>query len=210
MPPEIPLVISGAVEGPVDEIVMRKLVDEAGGNLERVYGKNGKSHLRQRLSGFNQAARHAPWVVVVDLDHSAECAPPFCQDWLPHPSAHMCFRVAVREIEAWLLADRERLARFLSIASGRVPANPEALDDPKLALVNLARHSRRKDIREDMVPRPSSGREVGPAYTSRVIEFVESQWRPEVAAHLADSLRRCRLRLRGLIADMNAELVIPQ
>jgi hypothetical protein len=178
--------------------------------LSECIGKNGKTHLRQRLSGFNQAARHAPWVVVVDLDHSAECAPPFCRDWLPHPSAHMCFRVAVREIEAWLLADRERLARFLSIASGRVPANPEALDDPKLALVNLARHSRRRDIRDDMVPRPSSGREVGPAYTSRVIEFVESQWRPEVAAHLADSLRRCRLRLRGLIANMNAELVVPQ
>ena len=31
MPPEIPLVISGAVEGPVDETVMRKLVGEAGG-----------------------------------------------------------------------------------------------------------------------------------------------------------------------------------
>jgi hypothetical protein len=206
MPPEIPLVISGAVEGTVDETVMRKLVGEAGGNLERVYGKDGKAHLRQRLSGFNQAARHAPWVVVVDLDHSADCAPPFCQDWLPHPSPYMCFRVAVREIEAWLLADHERLARFLSVARVRIPGDPESLDDPKLELVNAARHSRRRDIREDMVPRPNSGRDVGPAYTSRLIEFVETEWRPELAAQRADSLRRCRLSLRRLIDDFLAGL----
>src|SRR5882724_2038318 len=164
MPPEHPLVISGAVEGPTDETVVRRLVKEAGGSLDRVYGKSGKSNLRQRLAGYNRAARHAPWVVVVDLDHSADCAPPFCEDWLPQPSNHMRFRVAVRAIEAWLLAGHERLATFLSIPAVRVPADPEALDDPKLTMITLARQSRRRGIREDMVPRPNSGRHVGPAY----------------------------------------------
>jgi hypothetical protein len=202
MPNETRPEISGAVEGPTDETVVRRLVREAGGSLNRVYGKSGKPHLRQRLKGFNQAARHSPWVVVVDLDQSAECAPPFCRDWLPAPSAHMCFRVAVRQIEAWLLADAESLARFLSIAIARVPVDPEALVNPKETLVNLARHSRRRDIREDMVPRPNSGRSVGAAYTSRLIEFAETRWRPEVAAERADSLRRCRIRLERLIADI--------
>jgi len=201
MPPEHPLVISGAVEGPTDETVVRRLVKEAGGSLDRVYGKSGKSNLRQRLAGYNRAARHAPWVVVVDLDHSADCAPPFCEDWLPQPSNHMRFRVAVRAIEAWLLADHERLATFLSIPAVRVPADPEALDDPKLTMINLARQSRRRGIREDMVPRPNSGRHVGPAYTSRLIEFVETEWRPEIAAERADSLGRCRMRLKELIDD---------
>jgi hypothetical protein len=36
-------------------------------------------------------------------------------------------------------------------------------------VVELARYSRRRDIREDMVPRPGSGRSVGAAYTSRLI-----------------------------------------
>ena len=117
----------------------------------------------------------------------------------------MCFRVAVRQIEAWLLADSERLARFLSIAIARVPVDPEALDNPKETLVNLARHSRRRDIREDMVPRPRSGRSVGAAYTSRLIEFAETQWRPEIAAERADSLRRCRIRIERLIADIIAQ-----
>lgn len=206
MPHELPLAISGAVEGPIDEIIMRRLVLEAGGSLDRVYGRNGKTQIRQRLRAYNHAAAHAPWVVLVDLDHSEECAPPFCQDWLPAPSPHMCFRVAVREIEAWLLADHESLANFLSVARGRVPSDPERLDDPKLELVNLARHSRRRDIRDDMVPRPNGGRSVGPAYTSRLIEFVETQWRPNVAVERADSLRRCRLSLRSLIDNFLAGL----
>ena len=49
-----------------------------------------------------------------------------------------------------------------------------------------------------MVPRDGSGRSVGPAYASRMIEYVEGFWRPEVAAHRADSLRRaiaCVVRL---------------
>lgn len=201
MPTEVPLAISAAVEGPIDEVVLRKLVAETGASLERVYGKNGKAQIRQRLRAYNQAASHSPWVVLVDLDHSEDCAPPFCQDWLPTPAAHMRFRVAVREIEAWLMADNERLATFLSIARSRIPADPERLDDPKRELVNLARHSRRRDIREDIVPRPNSGRMVGPAYTSRLIEFAQTQWRPDFAVGRADSLRRCRVSLRSLVEN---------
>ena len=46
-----------------------------------------------------------------------------------------------------------------------------------------------------MVPRPGSGRLVGPAYASRLIEYAEAHWRPEVAGQCTDSLRRCRERL---------------
>jgi hypothetical protein len=56
----------------------------------------------------------------------------------------------------------------------------------------------RLDIREDMLPRRGSGRPIGPAYTSRMIEFVENNWRPEVAARSSDSLRRCLVRLREI------------
>jgi hypothetical protein len=93
----------------------------------------------------------------------------------------MCFRVAVRETEAWLLADRERLARFLGISTSRIPLDPEAMDDPKSLMVDLARHSRRREIREDMIPRSGSGRNVGPAYVSRLIEFVaEKKLTPDI------------------------------
>ena len=198
--PEI-VVITGAVEGDVDEAVVRRLIQHVGAVPGPVHGRNGKAHLHQRLRGYNQAAHLSPWVVLVDLNHDAGCAPPFRLAWLPDPAPCMCFRVAVREVEAWLLADLEELARFLSLPVSQVPMDPEAIDNPKHALVQLAQRSRRREIREDMVPRLGSGRVVGPAYTSRLIEFVVRAtpgWRPDVAARYSGSLDRCLRCLRRL------------
>ena len=79
----------------------------------------------------------------------------------------------------------------------------ELLADPKLTLVNIARTSRRRDIRADMVPREGSGRAVGPAYTSRVIEYSQGPWRPHVAARYSDSLARFCTRLIEVIEKAN-------
>ena len=191
-------VISAAVEGVVDEAVVRKLIAHAGATPGDVYGRQGKSFLRQKIAAYNNAARHAPWVVLVDLDNE-DCAPPLRNAWLPQPAPHLCFRIAVREVEAWLLADSERLAQFLSVTRSKLPPDPERLADPKATMVNLARASRRRDIREDMVPRPGSGRQVGPAYSSRLIEFASADWRPDVAADRADSLLRATRCLKRLV-----------
>jgi hypothetical protein len=195
-------VISAAVEGIVDEAVVRKLIAHAEATPGDVYGKQGKSFLRQKIAGYNNAAQRMPWIVLVDLDSDDDCAPPLRNAWLRllQPAPYLCFRVAVREVEAWLLADAERLAGFLGVARSRLPPDPERLADPKTTMVNLARASRRRDIREDMVPRPGSGRQVGPAYSSRLIEFASADWRPDVAADRADSLMRamrCVERLVG-------------
>lgn len=192
--------VSAAVEGLVDEAVVRRLIEQAGGVPGSVYGKNGKQGLRKNIHGFNQAARHRPWIVLVDLDRDHGCASPLRQEWLPTVAPHLCFRVAVRAVEAWLLADHETLASFLRIAQKQVPREPEALLDPKRALIDLARSSRRRAICKDMVPRSGSGRAVGPAYTSRVIEYIQSEWRPRDAARRADSLRRAIVCLNRLIA----------
>ncbi len=123
-----------------------------------------------------------------------------CQDWVPHPAPHLCFRVAVRALEAWLLADTDAVASYLSVAKTRVPADPEAEAHPKRTLVNIARLSRRPAIAKDMVPREGSGRSEGPAYASRIVEFASLHWRPEVAAERSDSLRRAIACLRRLAA----------
>jgi hypothetical protein len=200
MAAQMPVMISAAVEGLVDEAVLRRLVYQAGGALTAVYGNRGKQHLRQHIDGYNRAARITPWVILMDLDDDADCAPPLRIAWLPQPARMMCLRVAVRAVEAWLLADQEEMARFLGVAASRIPLAPEAVMGPKRALVDIARHSRRRDVREDMVPRAGSARPVGPAYASRLIEFVQAHWRPEVAAQSSDSLRRCCERLSELIA----------
>lgn len=192
------VVISAAVEGIVDEAVIRRLIAHVGATPGDVYGKQGKAFLRQKIAAYNNAARHAPWMVLVDLDNEADCAPPLREAWLPASAPMLCFRVAVREVEAWLLSDTERLADFLSVARARIPSDPERLNDPKIEMVNIARASRRRDIRADMVPRPESGRSVGAAYSSRLIEFVTQHWRPDQALVQADSLRRALECLRRL------------
>ena len=49
--------VTAAVEGAVDEAVVRRLVAHVGAVSGDVYGKNGKPHLRQRINGYNNAAR---------------------------------------------------------------------------------------------------------------------------------------------------------
>jgi len=196
------LVISAAVEGLIDESVVRKLIVEAGCKPGTVYGKNGKSFLRRQIQGYNNAARHLPWMILVDLDHDADCAPPLCKEWVPDPAPYLCFRVAVREVEAWLMADADALATFLSVARSKIPADPEQLLEPKTEMVNLARYSRRSEISKDVVPRERSGRSVGPAYTSRLIEFVHTSWRPKVAIERAESLKRAIKCLKRIIERM--------
>lgn len=191
--------ITGAVEGDLDDAVVRRLIEHAGGTPGPIHGRSGKPQLRQRLTGYNRAATFSPWIVLIDLDREEDCAPTLVSKWLPNPAPNMCFRVAVRMVEAWLLADREGLGAFLGVSPTRIPRHPDSLNNAKQSMVALAQQSRRRDVRADMTPRPGSGRMVGPAYTSRLVEFVTgptATWQPDVAAKDSDSLARCILRLQ--------------
>lgn len=197
--------VSGAVEGLLDEAVLTRLIQHVGGITGPIYGKAGKQRLLQRLNGYNRAAQHGPWFVLVDLNGDEDCAPPARNRWLPQSSGLMCFRIAVREVESWLLADSERLARFLGVGQSALPKQPEDIVQPKAIMVELAGRSRRRAIREDFVPRPKSGRDVGPAYTGRLIEYVtdtDAGWRPDVAANRSDSLQRCLHCLEQLLQNV--------
>ena len=204
--PSGPPYVSGAVEGQVDEAVLRRLLHHVGAVAGPIHGGLGKEHLRQRIPGYNAAATRAPWVVIVDLNEEATCAPVLCRTWLPAPAPYICFRVAVREVEAWLLADRRGIARFLGVGASEIPVDPERLPSPKDTIVHIARHSRRREIREDLVPRPGSGRTVGPAYTSRMMEFVlnpDGGWGLDRAASVSESLGRALRCLRGVVQSFN-------
>jgi hypothetical protein len=187
-------IVTAALEGTSDIPVVRKLLDATGHELGVVHGLKGKTFLNANIHGYNNAAKYAPWLVVRDMDHDAPCPGELASRLLPQPAAKMLFRIAVREVESWILADPERLAVFLSVTASLVPQDPDALEDPKEILVNLARRSRRKAIRDDMTP-TSGASVIGPAYGSRVAEFATAHWRPNVAALRSPSLRRCMTRL---------------
>lgn len=195
-------VVSCAVEGAIDEAVLTRLLAHCQLTRGPLHVKRGKPKLRTKLEGYNNAARFGLWVVLVDLDGDAECVVDFVRDWLPAPSPGMRFRVAVRQVESWLLADRERLAEALGVRRGLLPTHPESVPDAKREMVNIARRSRTPVVREEMVPRSGSGRSTGPAYPARLIEFVLTRWRPEIAAQRSESLERCLRRLRELPAPV--------
>jgi hypothetical protein len=195
-----------AVEGAIDEAVMLRVLECAGLPLEPIWVARGKSRLDARLPAFNNAARHGgPRLVVRDLGHDAACPGQLVETLLPGKCERLCLRIAVREIESWLMADAEALGRFLGVSPGIIAKAPECLDRPKAEMVSLARRSNRAVVRRAMIPDPASGRSVGPAYESCMIEFAQRHWSPERALrdNRAPSLNRTYARLRCLAGTGN-------
>ncbi len=192
------LPVTLVVEGATDAPVLKRLLADAGLVIGPEYVKDGKPALDRSLGGYNNAARFSPWLVLRDLNSDEPCAPALRLRLLPTPSQYMRLHIAVREMEAWLLADAEALSQFLAIPRSLVPDSPEEVPQPKLALVNLARRSRRRPLREALVPGSGSTAKVGPGYAAAVLEFTAHSWRPMAAEERAPSLRRLRLYLQGL------------
>lgn len=188
--------VSLVVEGATDAVVARLLLAEAHLPAGPVYVQGGKGKLDQRLAWYNDAARFSCWLVLRDLDHDGSCAPELRQRLLPAPAVHMRFHVPVRAIEAWLLADADAICDVLSVRRARVPQDPDSLEDPKGHLLDLARQSRRRAIREAMLPAAGRSARVGPGYAATLIELAENRWRPDVAAAHSASLARLREFLR--------------
>jgi hypothetical protein len=183
--------VSIAVEGLSDEAVVRRIVRDHGMRVKNVFGLRGKHHLDQRLNAFNSAAKYGAWLVVRDLDHDAVCAAALARDRLPSPNSGMRFRIAVRALEAWLLADAEGIAAYFGVARHHVPHTPERISDPKAALIEVARRSRSRAIREDMLPSEGTTARVGPGFIARINEFASSDWSWERGAKRSESLGRC-------------------
>jgi len=180
--------INLAVEDALSEAVLRKIL-QARYNVGDCYKRGGFGYLKKNIRGFNNASKGMPHIVLTDLDMGA-CAPTLIEEWLQVPIHHnLLFRVAVREVESWVLADRDRFAEFLGIRKTLVPENVDAIDDPKKCLIDLARKSKR-NLREDIVPTKGSTAKQGPDYNGRLISFVEKFWNPYEAMHNSPSLDR--------------------
>lgn len=102
----------------------------------------------------------------------------------------MCFRIAVRASESWLLADRQAIADFLSVSIALIPPLPENEPVPKQLMIRIAGRSRRRAIREGMVPAQGDSSKIGPEYTSMLAEYARERWDPRQASERAPSLRR--------------------
>jgi len=193
--------VTVACEGPTDAEVARRLCQFTGHTTGRVFIRRGKDDLDRRVFGYNRAARLTPWLVLRDLDHDEACAPPLVARLLPSREENLLLRIAVRKVEAWILADQPGIAGFLSVSTAIVPLVPDDLSDPKEALVNMARRSRRREVRTQMVPEPGLSTPTGPGYSALLIDFIRTRWNITAASQVSMSLRRCVHALRRLHAD---------
>lgn len=186
-----PIPLNLVVEDYLSEAVVLKILCASGRPFAvgtRYLGRQGAGYIKKRICGFNRAAKATPFLVLTDLDDET-CAPQLLQSWLSEPpNRNLIFRIAVREVEAWLLAHRDGIATFLGIQRDLIPSNVESLKNPKEVLIDLARKSRRGDIRKDIVPSDGSNRVQGPDYNGRLIRFVEESWSPVQAMKNSQSL----------------------
>jgi len=187
-----PIFINLAVEDLLSEFVLREIIKQS--QRPFVIGNclchGGYGYLKKNIHAFNNAARGMPFLVLTDLN-STECPPTLIKKWLPFPKhPNLLFRVAVREVEAWLLAHREAFALFLGISEKLIPQEIEAVADPKQLLINLTAKSKNRKIREAIVPPAEKTVTMGPDYNEKLKEFINNYWQAERAAQYSPSLQR--------------------
>ncbi len=177
-------------EDQISEFVMAKLVECTGKyRIDKTYSEGGFGYIKRNLNGFNNASKGCPFFILTDLD-TGDCAPSLIKSWLKVPAQpNLIFRVAVREIEAWLLADIEGFSEFAGLSIANFPKNPEELADPKLILLNLIRKCRKRAIKEDILPRDEFAA-TGPNYNGRLAEYVTFFWNIQRACKRSGSLQK--------------------
>ena len=202
------MLLTIAAEDVLCEAIARRLVSDYLPDAhikEPALGLTGIDDLRGRINSCNAIAQHiGPVLVVTDSDRPDPCPPALVSSWLRNlrASPRLLLRFAVLEVAAWILADRAGFSRWLRVSEAIVPRYPEQETDPKRRIVQLARRSRSRRLREALVPQRGSGtNRVGPDYNTEVGGFVASDWNPEAARRHAPSLDRAIRRLTELEPD---------
>ncbi|MCA3004858.1 MAG: DUF4276 family protein [Planctomycetaceae bacterium] len=184
-------------EGFLDRLAAERLVLAVGSTVEGTSSDaGGRDAFWRTIPRYNAAAPHLGLILALADHDSRECVGPRLKATLPHHHANLILRLSVPMLEAWLLADRTALAGFLHVPVAALPDDPDAVEHPKREVVNIARRSTRRQIREGMAPAPGRGGLCGPLYTPTVEAFIASAWDPLRAAKRSPSLHRALRALR--------------
>jgi hypothetical protein len=191
--------ITLAVEDALSERVVLRTLAQVRGDIavHTRLGFKGNTYLRKIARGLNKASKGSGFLLLTDQDDPAACPLDIINEWLAGDARHpnFLFRVAVLEVEAWLMADREAIADFIGVPIVRVPQDCDAVANPKQCLVNLARLSKRASVRDDLVPIAGGTALVGRNYSGRLAEFIEEKWSCKRASAHSASLKRTIRRL---------------
>jgi hypothetical protein len=194
-----------ASEDALSEAIADRLIEEEDDGMYVAVrlGRKGNGYLRTNLSKFVEISHTIPVFLLTDLDRHV-CPTDLINNWLGNMvlPQKMLFRVAVCEVEAWLMADREGFAQFSGVPLHRMPDHPESLSDPKEALLNLVRRYGKRAIKADMLPEKGSTARVGLAYNQVLCTFIQQSWSSQRARKIAGSLSRTQRRIHELRLEL--------
>lgn len=191
------------IEDEVHLHVLSKILDSSikDFQINRIFGKRGNTYIKEKLSSFNQAAKFTPYLVLTDLDQ-IDCAPKLFDEWIKFKRHNnLIFRIAVREAEAWLLADRENFASFLGISTNRIEGYPESILNPKEYILQLATKSKKRNIKEDLIPKGDAI--IGRNYNTCLADFIINYWDIENAMQQSKSLNKIMNALNNFKVIIN-------
>jgi hypothetical protein len=189
-------------EDELSEFVLQAIINNLWPNKDISYktiGRKGKGYIKSRINDFNNTNNTLPFIILIDLD-TAPCAPQVINLWLKRPCrSRLLFRIAIKEVESWLLADTKAISKYLNISHDFIKKeiqNPDSLPDPKVTLINLVDKSKKGELKRDIVQKEAHLYKQGPGYNSRLIEFVNTFWGMERALKKSESLDRTIQALR--------------
>jgi len=117
-----------AVEDKLSEAVSTKILEDLGIDISQRLGLKGKGYLQSKAPSLNQTAKGFPVFMLTDQDAPSQCPPQLVQAWTRGERHSKFFlRVAVMEVESWVMADRRGFADFLSIPVNRIPENTDVI-----------------------------------------------------------------------------------
>ncbi|MGC6387259.1 hypothetical protein ACMV8I_06265 [Ewingella sp. S1.OA.A_B6] len=171
--------ISIATEDILSEEVISKILTELGDfNLLHKLGRKGCGYLIKKIENFNTLANTGNVLVVIDLDmnRTSDEYLLYLTRNLKNRHENLIFSVPTREVESWILADREGLSNFLNISEKKIDRLPDSLDDPKSKLINLAKACKNSVAKNGIPPKAKSISKVGLSYNTILTKFVTETW----------------------------------
>jgi hypothetical protein len=153
---------------------------------------HGFGWIKNNINVYNKASSGTTYLVLIDLD-SESCPVKIVQDWLDDAKGeNLLFRVAVREIESWIVADVQNFSKFLHLREKKLRKDVDEITDPKRYIFNLVSGSIIRQL-SGVCPRGTA--RIGDDYNEKLSKFVKSSWNPQLAMANSSSLKKTINRL---------------
>ncbi len=198
-------------EDAVTNAVIKKILAHCSVDFEVISPLPARGgEIKSKIPAFNKLSEANPVILLMDLDNNG-CAPQLLGQLAKEKNDNFIFNIAVDEVEAWLMADRDGFASYFKIKVEDMPSAHQTKQGGRKALTEmnfpykssmyltheLIKKSKDSEYLQQLTPKKNAAK--GPEYNSCIVPFVENAWNIENARRNSDSLNRMVLRIKNLL-----------